>query len=78
MPPAKEVVMITGSALTTILKAFVAFPAVFSALIVMLDVAAIVGVPEINPVFEFKLNPAGREPLTIDQVIGVVPLTSIV
>jgi hypothetical protein len=68
--------VITGSTVTMILKFFVVFPAVFSALTVKLYVPAVVGVPEINPVFEFKLNPAGREPLVIDQVIGVVPVAA--
>jgi hypothetical protein len=58
------------------LKYFVVFPAVFSALTTKLDVPAVVGVPEINPVLEFKFNPAGRVPLVIDQVIGVVPVAA--
>jgi len=49
-------------------------PAVFEALTVKLNVFATVGVPEINPVVEFKLKPVGRLPLAIDQVIGAVPL----
>jgi hypothetical protein len=76
MPWAKEEVTIAGSTVTAILKAFVVFPALFYALAVKLYVPAVVGVPEINPVFEFKLNPAGREPLAIDQVIGVVPVAA--
>jgi hypothetical protein len=69
-------VVITGSTLTAILKAFVVFPATFVALTVKLDVTIVVGVPEINPVFIFKLNPAGRVPLATAQIIGVVPLTA--
>jgi hypothetical protein len=66
--------VITGSVVTTILKAFVIFPATFVALTVKLDIPVVVGVPEINPVFVFKLNPAGKTPYAIAQVIGVVPL----
>jgi hypothetical protein len=68
--------VIIGSVVTTILKAFVVFPAAFAALIVKLDVPPVVGVPEINPVFAFKLNPAGRIPYATAQVMGVVPLTA--
>ena len=39
-----------------------------------MNVPVVVGVPEITPVFPFKLNPFGRLPLEIDQVIGVLPL----
>jgi len=57
------------------LKAPVALPAMFAALTVKLNVLATVGVPEINPVDEFKLKPVGRLPLAIVQVIGSEPLT---
>ena len=34
---------------------------------------AAVGVPLISPVEEFKVKPAGRAPVMIDQLNGVVP-----
>jgi hypothetical protein len=40
---------------------------------VKLLVAVAVGVPEIRPVAEASLRPAGRLPLVTDQVYGVVP-----
>ena len=61
---------------TTILSCFESFPAAFAALTVKLGAPAAVGVPEINPVLGFKLKPAGRLPLGIDQVIGLAPLES--
>jgi hypothetical protein len=36
-------------------------------------VPALVGVPEITPVPESSVSPAGREPLVMDQVYGDVP-----
>jgi len=33
-----------------------------------------VGVPEITPAVSFKLKPVGMAPLSIDHVIGVVPV----
>src|SRR5215208_188058 len=38
-----------------------------------LVVPATVGVPEITPVEELRLRPAGRLPAVIDQEYGVVP-----
>jgi len=40
---------------------------------VKLLVPLAVGVPEIRPVAEARLSPAGRLPLLTDQVYGVVP-----
>jgi len=77
MPSDRVAVVITGAvaALTmTILRALVTFPATFVALTVKLKVAAVVGVPDITPVFPFKFKPDGRLPLAKDQVIGVVPV----
>ena len=68
--------MIVGGAVITMFKAFVPFPAEFVALTVKLNVPAVVGVPEINPVVSFKLRPAGSVRLEIDQVIGVVPVAA--
>ena len=50
------------------------FPAEFVALTVKLNVPAAVGAPVIAPVVAFRTKPVGREPLAIDQVIGVVPV----
>jgi hypothetical protein len=38
------------------------------------NVPLAVGVPAIAPVEEFRVNPAGRAPVMIDQVYGVAPL----
>ncbi len=35
---------------------------------VKLNVPGVVGVPDITPVFEFRVTPAGSAPLEIDQV----------
>jgi hypothetical protein len=35
---------------------------------VKFEVPAVVGVPEITPVVAFRLNPAGRLPVTMDHV----------
>ena len=67
------IVGFVAAALITILRAFVALPAVFVALTVMLYVPDLVGVPEIVPVLEVNLTSDGKLPLEIDQVIGVVP-----
>ena len=56
------------------LSGFVSFPALFVALTVKLNVPAVVGVPVIAPLIPFKLKPAGRLPLAILHVIGVVPV----
>jgi hypothetical protein len=79
LPPGKVAVVIVGATalvLTTILSALVAFPTLFVALTVKLNVPAVVGVPVIAPVFTFKPKPAGRLPLVIDHVIGVVPVAA--
>ena len=59
----------------TMLSALVAFPAVFAALAVKLNVPAADGVPEITPLL-FRLKPVGRLPTEIDHVIGVVPVAA--
>ena len=66
--------VIVGTAVITMLKVFVLFPAAFVALAEKLNVPIAVGVPEITPEVVFKLRPAGSTPLDIDQVIGVVPV----
>ena len=79
MPAGKEVVVIVGTTavlLIVMLRTLVAFPTLFVALTVKLDVAAVVGVPVIAPVDVFKLKPAGRLPLAIAHVIGVVPVAA--
>ena len=74
MPPGREVVVIVGISVTTILRFVVAFPAAFVALTVKLDVPIAFGTPVIAPVAASKFKPAGSVPLDIDQVIGVVPV----
>ena len=66
----------TASLLMTILSCLVVFPAVFCALTVMLNVPVAVGVPDIAPVVSVKFRPIGSVPLSIDQVIGVVPVAA--
>jgi len=58
------------------LRAFTTFPAEFVALTVKENVPIAVGVPEITPVPSFRLKPAGRVPVAIDHVIGVVPVAA--
>jgi hypothetical protein len=58
------------------LIAFVVFPATFVALIVKLNVPAVVGIPVINPVPAFRLKPTGKVPLATAQVIGDEPLAA--
>ena len=73
------VVVIVGTAaavLMTMVRALVAFPALFVALTVKLDVPTDVGVPDIVPVFTFKPKPAGRLPIVIAHVIGAVPVAA--
>jgi hypothetical protein len=64
----------TALLLIIMLNALTAFPAMLVAMTVKFDVPAVVGVPVIAPVFTFKLRPAGRLPLAIAHVIGVVPV----
>ena len=64
--------------LITMLSALVAFPALFVALAVKLNVPAVVGAPVIAPVAVFKLSPPGRLPTDKSHVIGVVPVAAIV
>jgi len=56
------------------LNSFVTFPAEFVALIVKLNVPAVVEVPVIAPVVSFKLKPVGSAPPATAHVIGVVPV----
>jgi hypothetical protein len=77
LPAGREEVVITGAtaeAATLILRFLVSDPVEFVALTAKLNVPALVGVPEIVPEFVFKPKPAGRPPLVMDQVIGVVPV----
>jgi len=74
MPPGSDGALIAGTAVTTMLKDFVLFPTAFSALTEKVNVPVAVGVPEITPVFSFKLRPVGSVRLVIDQVIGVDPV----
>jgi len=67
-------VVIFGIAVITIVIAIVSFPAELDALTVKLGVPTAVGVPVIIPVSASRLKPAGRAPLTIDHVNGVVPV----
>jgi hypothetical protein len=67
-------VVIVGKLFITMFRDLVALPTLFVAMTVKLDVPAVVGVPDIAPVVPFKLKPAGRLPLAIDHVIGVVPV----
>ena len=82
MPSGRDDVVIVGGAtsgvalMMVMLRVLVLLPAEFVAPIVKLDVPSVVGVPEITPVLEFKLKPAGREPLAVLQMIGVVPLAA--
>ena len=76
MPPGSEGAVITGSAATTMLRAFVLFPAAFVALTVKLNVPVVVGVPDMTPVEAFKLRPVGSVRAEISQVIGAVPVAA--
>ena len=69
-------IMMMG-ALMTMLRVFMALPAMFIALIVKLKAPVVVGVPEISPVLGFNFNPGGRKPLQ-DHCIGAVPVALIV
>jgi hypothetical protein len=40
---------------------------------VKLEVPAVVGVPLITPVLAVRLKPAGKVPVAIDQLKGVLP-----
>ena len=59
---------------TTIVSCLVLLPAAFCARTVKVKVPARVGVPEMTPVFAFRLKPAGRLPAEMFQVMGVVPV----
>ena len=68
--------VIVGTAVITMLRVFVLFPAAFVALTEKLNVPIAVGVPVITPMVPFKLRPAGSTPLAINHVIGVVPVAA--
>ena len=79
MPPARDWVVIIGAtaaAVIAMLSACVALPLTFVARIVKLEVTAVVGIPKITPVAPFRLKPFGRLPLSIDHVIGAVPVAA--
>ena len=63
-----------GGTVTIILSLLVALPAEFAALTVKLNVPDAVGMPVIVPSDALRLKPGGSVPLTIDHVIGVVPV----
>ena len=64
-----------GTALVIVIdSSFVSLPALFSALTVKLAVPAAVGVPLISPVASSSVRPAGRLPLSMPHVMGVVPV----
>lgn len=73
-PPEENSLPLPLATYAVIENAFVSLPAEFVALIVKLNVPAVVGVPEITPVVPFMLKPLGKLPLSSDQVIGVVPV----
>jgi hypothetical protein len=79
-PPASDVVVtFSGGALTTMLRFADAVCLVGDSLSVTVTVKLTVpvkvpvGVPEIAPVLAFKDRPAGRLPVVIDHVYGVMP-----
>ena len=79
VPFGRDVVVITGATVATVIiidNVFVPSPALLVALTVKLDVPAVVGVPDIVPVDELIVKPAGKLPLDIDHVIGVVPVAA--
>ena len=72
------IVVITGVGFITILRSFTPIPEIFVAPTAKLYVPALVGIPEITPVFPFKFKPSGKVPMGIDQDIGVVLVAIIV
>jgi hypothetical protein len=56
----RELVMTGGAGLMVKVKVALPVPPALVALIVTLDVPAVVGVPEINPVLVFTVKPAGN------------------
>jgi len=73
---AKLAMLVNTSKLMVIDNGFVTLPAVLVALTVKLDVAAVVGVPEIMPVVSARFKPVGNVPLSRLQVMGVVPVAA--
>jgi hypothetical protein len=72
VPPDKLVVVIARAAVATTIERLTdfvcaGFPASVT-VAVKLDVPVAVGVPEIRPVIEARLSPAGRLPDVMDQV----------
>ena len=76
LPPLVTVTVCSvGAALAIAIdSSFVSLPALFSALTVKLAVPAAVGVPLISPVASSSVRPAGRLPLSMPHVMGVVPV----
>ena len=74
VPPGSDVVVIVGgcaAAATAMLNAFVAVLFAASVTFTVNDtVPAVVGVPEITPVDETKLNPAGSVPALTTPAVG--------
>jgi hypothetical protein len=75
VPPGSPSVVIVSVAATAIERGLNAVaPAASTALIVKVyGPGAAVGVPEMMPVTEFKVSPAGSAPADIDQLSGRVP-----
>ena len=61
-------------AVMAIVNCLVLLPATFCAHMVNVNVPALVGVPDIAPVFAFRLKPPGKLPVATLQVIGAVPV----
>jgi len=63
-------------AVTVMLTGLEVLPAVFVAATVNAETLAVVGVPLMMPVEEFKLSPAGSVPLVRPHVMGAVPVAA--
>jgi hypothetical protein len=77
VPEGKDVVVISsaGGAMTSEIDVDAVCAGLEESVMVAvkLKVPLVVGVPEITPVLDARLSPAGRLPALIDQVYGVVP-----
>jgi hypothetical protein len=74
VPPVASIEFTALGALTVTLSDFVAVSELASVtLTVKVLVPVPVGVPEITPVVEARVNPAGKAPEVTDQLYGVVP-----
>jgi hypothetical protein len=73
VPPCREVVVIDGAAETVMDSACVAKAPRPSVTLMVKPGAVAVGVPEIRPLLELILSPAGSEPADTDQVSDPVP-----